>query len=51
MNNMQATLGKMNKQGLNFVFGLADLPENFDILNNPYVSFIGYEMYLDRTTK
>lgn len=47
---MNATLGSMNKQGLYFAFGLADLPVDFDILNNPYVKFVGYEMTLHEST-
>ena len=49
MNNLGVTLGKFNNS-LNFVFGLSALPRDedgnmiFDIQNNPYVDFIGYEM-------
>ncbi len=44
MVNMDATLGRFNNS-MNFVFGLADLPHDFDILNNPYIEVIGYELY------
>lgn len=32
---------------MNFIFGLTDLPADFDIQNNPYVEFIGYELRAD----
>ena len=41
MNNMNITLGRFN-DSLNFFFGLTSYDPNFDILNNPYVSFHGY---------
>ena len=30
-----------------FVFGLGNLDEGFDILNNEYVEFVGYNMFYD----
>lgn len=32
---------------LNFIFGMTSLPEDIDILNNPYIEYIGYELYQD----
>ena len=49
MNDLGVTLGKFNNS-LNFVFGLSALPKDeegnfvFDIQQNPYVDFIGYEI-------
>ena len=43
MNNLNVTLGRYN-DSLNFIFGLSMLPANFDILNNPYFEFLGYEL-------
>ena len=39
---MDINLGKYNNS-INFIFGLTNLPEDFDILNNPYVEYLGYE--------
>ena len=45
MNNLDVTFGKYDNS-MNFVFGLTggdiDSPD-FDILNNPYVRFVGLE--------
>ena len=35
------TLGKYNNS-MNFVFGLSGIPADFDVLNNPYVEWVGY---------
>jgi hypothetical protein len=43
MSNFNASLGKFNNS-LNFIFGLGNLPMNFDIQNNPYIEFVGYEL-------
>ena len=37
------TIGAFSNS-LNFVFGLANFKEDFDILNNPYVKFHGFKM-------
>ena len=29
---------------MNFIFGLTDLEDDFDILNNPYVDVLGYAL-------
>lgn len=42
MANHNVTFGAMNNS-LNFVFGLTNLPDGFDIMNNPYVEFLGHE--------
>ena len=42
LHDMNITLGKFNNS-LNFVTGISYLPEGFDILNNPYVSFRALE--------
>ena len=49
MNSMNVTLGRFN-DSMNFIFGLNYLPQGFDILNNPYVEFIGYEASGDLNT-
>ena len=46
MEMMNVTLGNQNET-MNFMFGLAELEENFDVLNNPYVQFVGHEMSED----
>ena len=43
MAGLNVTLGNQNAS-LNFIFGLSNLPEDFDILQNPYVEFVGYEL-------
>ena len=43
MNEMNVTLGNFN-DSLNFAFGFSNLPHGFDVLNNPYFEFIGYEV-------
>ena len=43
MSNFNASLGKFNNS-LNFIFGLGNLPEDFDIQNNPYIEFVAYEL-------
>ena len=50
MNNFNLTLGKHNNS-MNFFFGLNGLAADFDILNNPYVEYIGYDEVLDGETK
>ena len=44
MSNLNVTFGNFN-DSMNFVFGLTALPEGFDILNNPYVQFMGLSMH------
>ena len=57
MNSLNITLGNYNNS-MNFVFGLTGINDEkleapgekhhgqkFDILNNPYVEVLGYEMY------
>ena len=39
---MGVTLGNYNDSMI-FAFGLSNLPEGFDILNNPYISVVGYD--------
>ena len=49
MNNLGVSLGAYNNT-FNFIFGLTSLPKDangdplFDIQNNPYVEFMGYEV-------
>lgn len=43
MNSLDVTLGEFNTS-LNFIFGLTSLPDDFDVMNNQYVDFIGYEL-------
>lgn len=43
---MGVTFGKFN-ESLNFMFGITrigDKDEGFDILNNPFIDYIGYEL-------
>lgn len=42
----EVTLGKHNSS-MNFIFGLTYLDEDMDIQNNPYVQFMGLEMWDD----
>ena len=44
MINQGVTLGRFNNS-MNFAFGLTSLGENFDILANPYVEFLGLELF------
>ena len=50
MDEHDITLGSYNNS-MNFIFGLSggDIDENFDILNNPYVSYHGFERKGGRT--
>ena len=43
LDSMEVNLGKFD-DSFNFITGLTYLPEDFDIFNNPYVEFIGYEL-------
>ena len=42
MNNMNITFGGYNNS-LNFAFGIQGLPNDFDVLNNPYFQLVGLE--------
>ena len=42
MKQMNVTLEKFD-DSFNFILGLSGLPDDMDILNNPYVEFLGYE--------
>ena len=51
MNAMEISFAKYDNS-MNFVFGLTGIKDEkledgaaFDILNNPYVEFLGYELY------
>lgn len=41
MLDMNVTLGRFN-DSFNFYFGLSFLPPEVDVMNNPYVEFVGY---------
>ena len=43
LREQEVSLGKFNAS-LNFIFGFTNLEEDFDIQNNPYVEYIGYEL-------
>ena len=44
MNEQNTTLGEFNNS-LNFVFGLNGLADDFDLLNNPYFSYVGFKVH------
>ena len=48
MDEMAVTFGKFNNS-LNPIIGLQGLQADFDILNNPYVKFIGYKNYMENS--
>ena len=41
MNDMDVTLGRYNNS-FNFITGMSELPQHFDILNNPYIEYKAY---------
>ena len=43
MNELGISMGKFNNS-MNFITGLTNLPDDFDILHNPYLDYIGYEL-------
>lgn len=49
MLSMNITLGQFN-DSFNFVFGLSFLPAEVDVLNNPYVDFVGAEYRTNQKT-
>lgn len=43
MNSLDVNFGRFNNS-INFIFGLTTIGGTFDILNNPYVDFLGLEL-------
>ena len=47
-NDLHAYTSNLNSPlGFKFFFGLGNLDDDFDILDNEYVRFVGYNMYSD----
>ena len=43
MSAFDITIGKFNNS-MNFIFGV-DGGEDFDVLNNPYIEYLGFDMH------